>query len=112
MLALPFECAVLGVTPSMPPRASLTPSTRNGAPVDTPRVGGGFCSGLERSDFVLWPTATEIHVDWHVRDQDESGLVVLNVSFVARDPERSLAKCEIPGREAGPCVSPMCYGSG
>jgi hypothetical protein len=42
MLALPFECAVLGVTPSMPPRASLTPSTRNGAPVDTPRVGGGF----------------------------------------------------------------------
>jgi hypothetical protein len=42
MLAFPFACAVLGVTPSMPPRPSLTPSTRNGAPVDSPRVGGGF----------------------------------------------------------------------
>jgi hypothetical protein len=42
-------------------------------------------SGLERSDFVPWPIATEIHVAWHVRDQDKSGLVVLNVSFVARD---------------------------
>src|SRR5713226_7271876 len=37
-----------------------------------------------------WPIATEIHVAWHVRDQDTSGLVVLNVSFVARDPNRTL----------------------
>jgi hypothetical protein len=49
MLALPFECAVLGVTPSVPPRPSLTPSTRNGAPVDSPRVGGGF-AGVEFSE--------------------------------------------------------------
>ena len=32
------------------------------------------------------PIATEIHVRWHVGDQGMSGLVVLNVSFVARDP--------------------------
>jgi hypothetical protein len=30
--------------------------------------------------------ATEIHVSRHVGDQGKSGLVVLNVSFVARDP--------------------------
>ena len=37
-----------------------------------------------------WPIATEIHVPWHVRYQVKSGLVVLNVSFVARDPMQSL----------------------
>ena len=31
--------------------------------------------------------ATKIHVSWHVGNQDKSGLVVLNVSFVARDPK-------------------------
>jgi hypothetical protein len=31
----------------------------------------------------------EIHVPWHVGGQGKSGLVVLNVSFVARDPQRS-----------------------
>jgi DNA-binding transcriptional LysR family regulator len=41
-MALPSSMRVLGVTPSMPPRPSLTPSTCNGAPVDSPRVGGGF----------------------------------------------------------------------
>src|ERR1700752_1626476 len=44
------------------------------------------CSGLERSDFVPWPIATEIHVPRNVGDQGKSGLVVLNVSFVARGP--------------------------
>jgi hypothetical protein len=34
--------------------------------------------------------ATEIHVPWHVGDQGKSGLVVLNVSFVARDPKATL----------------------
>jgi len=38
-------------------------------------------------EFGLWPIATEIHVSWHVGNQDKSGLVVLNVSFVAHDPE-------------------------
>jgi NAD(P)-dependent dehydrogenase (short-subunit alcohol dehydrogenase family) len=38
------------------------------------------------ADFVRWPVATEIHVRWHVGGQGNSGLVVLNVSFVARDP--------------------------
>ena len=33
-----------------------------------------------------WPIATEIHVPWNVGDQGESGLVVLNMSFVAHDP--------------------------
>ena len=46
-------------------------------------------SQLSRSDLVLWPIATEIHVSWHVGNQDKSGLVVLNVSFVARDPTRT-----------------------
>jgi hypothetical protein len=36
-----------------------------------------------------WPIETEIHVRWHVGDWDKSGLVVLNASFVARDPEPS-----------------------
>jgi hypothetical protein len=35
------------------------------------------------------PIATEIHVSCHVGNQDKSGLVVLNVSFVARDPIRN-----------------------
>jgi len=38
---------------------------------------------------VLWPIATEFHVRWYVGGQGKSGLVVLNVSFVARDPERT-----------------------
>ena len=37
----------------------------------------------------MWPIATEIHIPWHVRYQVKSGLVVLNVSFVARDPKQS-----------------------
>ena len=37
----------------------------------------------------MWPIATEIHIPWHVRYQVKSGLVVLNVSFVARDPEQT-----------------------
>jgi len=37
----------------------------------------------------LWPIATELHVSWHVGNLDKSGLVVLNVSFVARDPKRT-----------------------
>jgi hypothetical protein len=38
----------------------------------------------------LWPIATEIHIPWHVRYQVKSGLVVLNVSFVARDPQQTV----------------------
>ena len=30
-------------------------------------------SGLERSDFVLWPISTEIHCPWDVGDQGNSG---------------------------------------
>jgi hypothetical protein len=41
----------------------------------------------DRSDFVLWPKATEIDLAWNVGYQGDSGLVVLNVSFVARDPQ-------------------------
>lgn len=37
----------------------------------------------------LWPLATEVHVRSHVGDRGKSGLVVLNVRFVARDPERT-----------------------
>jgi hypothetical protein len=29
-----------------------------------------------------------MHVHWHVSGQGKSGLVVLNMSFVARDPEQ------------------------
>src|ERR1700741_4647239 len=43
-------------------------------------------SGLERSDFVLWPFATKIHVAWHVRDLGKSGLVVLSESVSRFDP--------------------------
>jgi hypothetical protein len=39
------------------------------------------------SDFRHWPIATEILVRWNVGDQAKSGLIVLNVSFVARDPK-------------------------
>jgi hypothetical protein len=35
------------------------------------------------------PIATEIDVRWHVGGQDKSGLVVLNVRFVARNPKRT-----------------------
>ena len=45
-----------------------------------------------------WPIATEIHVAWHVGDQGKSGLVVLNVSFVARDPEQTLAPFRAPSQ--------------
>ena len=38
------------------------------------------------------PIATEIHVSCHVGNQDKSGLVVLNVNFVARDPKPTLAR--------------------
>jgi hypothetical protein len=51
-------------------------------------------SGLERSDFVPWPIATEIHAPWNVGDQGKSGLFVLNVSFVARDLERTFTPNE------------------
>ena len=34
-----------------------------------------------------WPSATEIDVRFHVADRGMSGLVVLNVSFVAHDPD-------------------------
>ena len=33
------------------------------------------------------PIVTEILVRWHVGGQGKSGFVVLNVSFVARDPK-------------------------
>jgi len=46
-------------------------------------------SPRDSDDFRLWPIATEIHVSWHVGNQDKSGLVVLNVSFVARDAKRT-----------------------
>jgi hypothetical protein len=45
----------------------------------------GFDENAHR-DVAFWPIATEIHIPWHVRYQVKSGLVVLNVSFVARDP--------------------------
>jgi hypothetical protein len=41
---------------------------------------------ISAANVAEWPIATEIHVPWHVGDQLKSGLVVLNVSFVARDP--------------------------
>jgi hypothetical protein len=40
----------------------------------------------------IGPIATEIHVPWNVGDQGKSGLVVLNVSFVARDPKQTFRK--------------------
>ena len=40
-------------------------------------------------DDSCWPVATEIHVPWHVGDHIKSGLVVLDVSFVARETKRS-----------------------
>ena len=43
----------------------------------------GIAGGLARK----WPIATEIHVSWNVGDRGKSGLVVLNTSFVARDPD-------------------------
>ena len=56
-------------------------------------------------EFGLWPIATEIHVSWHVGNQDKSGLVVLNVSFVARDPLRhvlmSMRPHDCQGTQAG-----------
>ena len=39
-------------------------------------------------DDAFWPIATEFHVRWYVGGQGKSGLVVLNVRFVARDAER------------------------
>src|SRR5215468_555449 len=42
-----------------------------------------------RADDCSWPIATEIHIPSHVRYQVKSGLVVLNVSFAARDPKRT-----------------------
>ena len=39
---------------------------------------------------VIGPIATEIHVAWHAGDQGKSGPVVLNVSFVACDPDRTI----------------------
>jgi hypothetical protein len=67
----------------LPPRGSL------------PRLPGAFCARLskprreptafwgqsanevidERRHFRIWPIATEIHVSWHVGNQDKSGLV-------------------------------------
>jgi hypothetical protein len=35
---------------------------------------------------VRGPFATEIHVAWHIGDQGKSGLDVLKMGFVARDP--------------------------
>jgi hypothetical protein len=46
-----------------------------------PRSGSSLPAN---ADYRCWPIATEIHVPWHVRYQVKSGLVVLNVSFVAR----------------------------
>ena len=43
-------------------------------------------SQLSRSDLVLWPIATEIEVPWLSAGQVESGLVGLNVSLVASNP--------------------------
>jgi hypothetical protein len=61
-------------------------------------------SGLERSDFVLWPIATEIHVPWNVGDQGKSGLVVLNMSFGALDEKEPFAGKQ-PQRLAQACSS-------
>jgi hypothetical protein len=36
-----------------------------------------------------WPIATDMHVRRHVSGQGKSGLAVLYVSLVARDPKRS-----------------------
>ena len=41
------------------------------------------------TNVALWPFATEIHCPWNVGDPGKRGLVVLNVSFVARDPQRT-----------------------
>ena len=42
-----------------------------------------------QSKVCLWPIATEIDVRCHVGDWGMSGLVVLSLSFVAHDPERT-----------------------
>jgi len=65
-------------------RVSATSRTAVYGPVRTVVWEGRSCEAPPYPD--LWPIATEIHVSWHVGNQDKSGLVVLNVSFVARDP--------------------------
>jgi hypothetical protein len=45
-------------------------------------------SGLERSDFVPWPQATEKDLHSNVGYAVLSGLVLLIMSFVGRDPKR------------------------
>jgi hypothetical protein len=50
-----------------------------------------ICLGERDAAIVAyWPIATESPVPWNVGNQGKSGLVVLNVSFVARDPQRTL----------------------
>ena len=46
--------------------------------------------------------ATEIHVPWHVGDQGKSGLVVLNVCFVARDPKETSSCIPLSRNPVGP----------
>ena len=47
------------------------------------------------SNFWKWPIATEIRVPWNVGDQGRSGVVVLNMSFAARDPQRNVLEMPI-----------------
>jgi hypothetical protein len=47
---------------------------------------GWAISVLREAGAIQESIATEIYVPWNVGDQGKSRLVVLNVSFVARDP--------------------------
>ena len=64
-------------------------------------MSGGFFTKdkahEQRAKVRSWPIATEGHVRRNIGDQGKSGLVVLNVSFVARDPFRkssNLISCD------------------
>src|ERR1700704_4874495 len=58
-------------------------------------------SGLERSDFVLWPQATEKDVRSNVGYGLLSGLVLLTVSFVGRDPIQPFASANLSMDHSG-----------
>jgi hypothetical protein len=51
----------------------------------TPAADNYFITPPIFWNFRFWPFAAGMHVPWNVGDQG-SGLVVLNVSFVAHDP--------------------------
>ena len=42
---------------------------------------------MELEEVYNWPIATEILAPWHGGHRGDTGLVMLNVSFVARDPK-------------------------